>query len=241
MALVAPFLAAGPGHVGVPVPGVELKLVPSGSKKELRLRGPSITEGYWRAPDLTANAFDEEGYYKIGDALRHVDPEDPSQGFLFDGRISEDFKLDTGTWVSVGPLRQRALAHFAPLFSDGVISGESRAQLALLAFPDVARCRELATDVAPDAPVAKVFESPALREALQAKLSALAETATGSATRVERLLVLLEPPSLDAGEITDKGSLNTRAILTRRESLMEAAHADRPPPHVIDFRSRPTS
>ena len=241
MALVAPFLADGPGHVGVPVPGVEVKLVPSGSKKELRLRGPSITEGYWRAPELTANAFDEEGFYKIGDALRHVDPEDPSQGFLFDGRISEDFKLDTGTWVSVGPLRQRALAHFAPLFSDGVISGESRAQLALLAFPDLASCRELATDVAPGAPAAEVFESPALREALHAKLSALAQTSTGSATRVERLIVLVEPPSLDASEITDKGSLNTRAILTRREPLVQEAHADRPPDHVIDVRKSSVS
>jgi feruloyl-CoA synthase len=233
MAIAAPHLADGPGYIGIPVPGVDLKLVPNGSKLELRLRGPNVTQGYLRAPELTANAFDDEGFYKIGDAIRYVDPDDPSEGFLFDGRISEDFKLDTGTWVSVGPLRQRALSHFAPLLLDGVISGENRAQLALLAFPDLARCRTLAADVAPDAPAADVLASPLVRAAFANLLAGLAATSTGSSTRIDRLVLLAEPPSLDAGEITDKGSLNARAIFARRASAVEAAHAAAPPADVI--------
>ncbi|MBD5632958.1 MAG: AMP-binding protein, partial [Candidatus Eremiobacteraeota bacterium] len=215
----------------------ELKLVPNGTKSELRLRSPSITGGYWREPALTQNAFDEEGFYKIGDALRYVDRDEPSRGFVFDGRISEDFKLDTGTWVSAGPLRLRALASFSPLIADAIVSGENRAQLALLAFPDVARCRAVASDVPSDAPLADVFASPLLRTALEASLAALAETSTGSATRIERVVLLDEPPSLDAGEITDKGSLNTRAILTRRGETVEAAHAAQPPAHVLQLRT----
>jgi feruloyl-CoA synthase len=240
MALAAPEPTDGPGYVGVPVPGTDVKLVPNGEKMELRLRGPSITESYWGAPDLTRDAFDDEGFYRIGDALRYADPADPSHGFLFDGRISEDFKLDTGTWVSTGPLRLRALAHFAPLVSDAIVSGADRAQLALLAFPDIARCRAAATDVPGDAPPSDVFASPLLRAALGNALDRFAETSTGSATRIDRLVLLEHPPSLDGGEITDKGSLNVRAILARRASLVEDAHADVPPPHVIAARGRVT-
>jgi feruloyl-CoA synthase len=236
MAIAAPFLAPGPGYVGVPVPGVEVKLVPSGAKTELRLRGPSITEGYWREPALTANAFDDEGFYRIGDALRYVDPAEPSRGFLFDGRISEDFKLDTGTWVSVGPLRLRALSHFGPLLADAVISGENRAELALLAFPNLAHCRAIATDVPPNAAARDVCGSERVRAAFETSLEAFAATATGSATRIARLVLLHEPPSLDHGEITDKGSLNTRTILARRAAAVEAAHATPAPPHVIRVR-----
>jgi feruloyl-CoA synthase len=238
MALAAPEPTDGPGYVGVPVPGTDVKLVPNGEKLELRLRGPSITESYWGAPDLTRDAFDDEGFYRIGDALRYADPADPTRGFLFDGRISEDFKLDTGTWVSTGPLRLRALAHFAPLISDVVVSGADRKQLALLAFPDIARCRAAATDVPADAPPSDVFASPLLRAALGNALDGFAETSTGSATRIERLVVLDHPPSLDGGEITDKGSLNVRTILARRASIVDDAHADVPPPHVIAARGR---
>ncbi len=236
MAIAAPFLAAGPGYVGVPVPGVEMKLVPNGTKSELRLRGPSISEGYWREPTLTANAFDDEGFYRIGDALRYVDAAEPSRGFLFDGRISEDFKLDTGTWVSVGPLRLRALSHFGPLLADAVISGENRAELALLAFPNFERCRALATDVPPDASATDVLRSERVRAAFETSLEAFAATATGSATRIGRLMLLAEPPSLDVGEVTDKGSLNTRAILSRRAAAVEDAHATPAPAHVIAAR-----
>jgi feruloyl-CoA synthase len=231
-ALAAPFQGEV-GNVGVPIPGVEMKLVPNGGKSELRLRGPNIIEAYWRAPEVTANAFDDEGYYRIGDALRFVDPEDPSRGLVFDGRISEDFKLATGTWVSVGPLRLGVLAHFAPFFSDAVVSGENRNELAILAFPDIAQLRKLASDAPADAPLGRLLESPRLRAELTAALAALAKASSGSATRIERIVLLDSPPSLDAGEITDKGSLNARTIFARRHGAVEAAHAPVPPSHVI--------
>jgi feruloyl-CoA synthase len=232
-ALAACWQADGPGSVGIPMPGVEVKLVPAGEKLELRLRGPNITPAYWRSEALTSAAFDEEGYYRIGDALRFVDDHDPARGFVFDGRIAEDFKLATGTWVSVGTLRLRALGHFAPLFTDLVVSGENRDEIALLAFVDLERARAIATDVAPDAPPAEVRASIALAAHLSAKLAALAATDKGSATHVARLLLLAEPPSLDAGEITDKGSLNQRSILGRRATEVEEAHRNPPPPHVV--------
>jgi feruloyl-CoA synthase len=235
-ALAACWQADGPGSVGIPMPGVEVKLVPAGEKLELRLRGPNIMPAYWRNEPLTRAAFDDEGYYRIGDALRFADPHEPARGFVFDGRIAEDFKLATGTWVSVGTLRLRALAHFAPLFTDLVVSGESRDEIALLAFVDLERARGIATDVEPDASAAEVFASTALFAHLQAKLAALAAKDKGSATHVARLLLLAEPPSLDAGEITDKGSLNQRAILGRRAALADEAHRTPPPPHVVSVR-----
>ncbi len=233
MALASPDSPAGPGYVGVPVPGTDVKLVPNGAKLELRLRGPAITERYWRAPALTNAAFDDEGYYCIGDALRYADSADPSRGFVFDGRLSEDFKLDTGTWVSAGPLRLRALGHFSPLVSDLVITGENRREIGMLAFPDVARCREIATDVAAGAPVPEVLRSAVLRDALAVALARFAEGATGSATRIERLALLAEPASLDAGEITDKGSLNVRTLMARRATIVEDLHAQHPSADVV--------
>ena len=218
MALAAPWLADGPGYVGVPVSGVEVKLVPNGGKQELRLRGPAIMPGYWRDPEKTREAFDNDGFYRIGDALRFADEHDPARGFIFDGRISEDFKLATGTWVSVGPLRLRLLSHFAPYVSDVVISGENRNEIAALVFADAARCGDLGAGQ---------------RDWFRERLAGFARAGTGSATRVMRLLLLDEPPSLDAGEITDKGSLNQRGILQRRRAAVEAAHAADPPGHVI--------
>ena len=235
MAIATPWLADGPGNVGVPVPGVEVKLVPNGLKSELRLRGPNITGGYWKMPALNETAYDEEGYYRIGDALKYVDASDPSRGLTFDGRISEDFKLATGTWVSVGPLRLAALAHFAPLFSDAVVSGENRNEIALLAFPDAAACRALATDVPAGAGLPDVFASALLRSEIASRLTSLAANATGSATRIERIGFLASSPSLDAGEITDKGSLNARAIFARRPDDVEAAHAPGPQPNVVSL------
>ena len=193
------------GNVGVPVAGVEMKLVPRGDKLEVRYRGPNITPGYWREPELTAGAFDDERFYMIGDALRYVDGDDPSAGFFFDGRIAEDFKLTTGTWVSCGPLRQRVLAHFAPLLLDAVISGENRNEIGVLAVPDRARCDALREDLRPE---------------LTRRLSELASTSSGSSNRVSRLLLLDEPPSLSTGEATDKGTLNARAVLRNRAALV---------------------
>ena len=238
MALAAPWLADGPGRVGVPVPGVEVKLVPAGEKRELRLRGPNIMPGYWRDAKGTRDVFDDEGFYSIGDALRFVDERDPSRGFVFDGRVAEDFKLSTGTWVSVGPLRQSLLSHFAPFALDAVVSGENRNEIAVLVFPDVERCRTLCGD-ARDAE--SVLASNEVRGWFAQRLRELARTSTGSATLVARLLLLAEPPSLDAGEITDKGSLNQRATLRRRAALADAAHAAGVPPQVIvlDEEDRP--
>jgi feruloyl-CoA synthase len=231
-ALAASWQADGPGSIGVPMPGVEAKLVPAGEKLELRLRGPNITPAYWRNDALTRAAFDDEGYYAIGDALRFADERDPARGFVFDGRISEDFKLATGTWVSVGTLRLRALAAFAPLVTDAVVSGENHDQIALLLFPDIERLRALA-GLERDDSVASVLSNDAVRARFRALLAELATTSTGSATRVERAVLLEEPPSLDAGEITDKGSLNQRAVLARRRAAVDDAHRAAPAGHVI--------
>ena len=236
-ALAAPWFAPGPGYVGVPIPGVEAKLVPVDGKLELRLRGPNITPGYFRNAERTHEAFDDEGYYCIGDALRFVDETHPEEGFFFDGRIAEDFKLATGTWVSVGPLRARLIARFDGLLADAVVSGPNRDEIAVLAFPDMGRARAVATDVAADAPAADVLKSAALHAHIAATLGSLAAESTGSATRVARLLLLAEPPALDAGEITDKGSLNQRAVLTRRAAFADLAHARTPGPDIIVARS----
>jgi feruloyl-CoA synthase len=231
-ALAASWQADGPGSIGIPMPGVEVKLVPAGEKLELRLRGPNITPAYWRNETFTRAAFDDEGFYAIGDAVRFADEGDPARGFVFDGRISEDFKLATGTWVSVGTLRLRALAAFAPLVTDVVVSGENRDQIALLLFPDVERLRALA-GLERDAAVATVLRNGVVQARFNALLAELARTSTGSATRVERAVLLEEPPSLDAGEITDKGSLNQRAVLSRRHAIVEDLHRSPPPDHVV--------
>jgi feruloyl-CoA synthase len=219
----------GSGVVGLPVPGVELKLVPVEGKLEARLRGPSITPGYWRQPDLTAAAFDEEGFYRMGDAVRFLDPADRAKGFAFDGRLAEDFKLSSGTWVSVGPLRARLIAGLAPLVADVVIAGPDRDCIGVLLFPDRSACRRLA----PQAAEAELLRQPAVRAALEERLAALARAATGSSNRVARALVLEEPPSIDAHEVTDKGTINQRAVLARRAALVEALYATPPAAPVI--------
>jgi feruloyl-CoA synthase len=231
-ALGASWQMEGPASIGIPMPGVEIKLVAAGEKLALRLRGPNVTPGYWRNEALTRAAFDDEGFYAIGDAVRFADPREPARGFVFDGRIAEDFKLATGTWVSVGALRLRALAAFAPLVNDAVVSGENRDEIALLLFPDVERLRALA-GLGRDVPVAAVLRSGAVQLRFGSLLAELAQTSTGSATRVERVVLLEEPPSLDAGEMTDKGSLNQRAVLARRAALVEDAHRKPPPQHVV--------
>ncbi|HVV44529.1 MAG TPA: hypothetical protein VHC72_04965, partial [Bryobacteraceae bacterium] len=202
---------AASGLIGLPLPGLELKLAPVGEKLEARLRGPSITPGFWRDEILTRASFDDEGFYRMGDAVKFADPADRLRGFRFDGRLNEDFKLSTGTWVSAGPLRMKLLAHLASLAHDVVLVGPDRDYLTAVIVPG---------------PGASAKE---IRKAL----SELARSAMGSSTRVRRAVILREPPSIEAGEMTDKGSLNQRAIRENRTALIESLYADSPPPEVI--------
>ncbi|MBV8662036.1 MAG: AMP-binding protein, partial [Hyphomicrobiales bacterium] len=222
-----------PGVVGVPHKGVELKLTPNGGKLEARLRGPHITPGYWRRPDLTESAFDEEGFYRIGDALRLADPNDFAAGFEFDGRVAEDFKLATGTWVSVGPLRTHFVGVFDPLVRDAAVAGHDRDDVGMLVFPDEAAIRKLAPHLAPDAPFVEALGDERVKAVFRERLVTFAQAATGSSTRVTRLALLAEPPSIDLGEVTDKGSLNQRAVLANRPLDVEALYAAKIEPHVI--------
>jgi len=220
--------ASQAGHVGVPARGVELKLVPVGEKLEARLRGPNITPGYWRQEELTRAAFDEEGFYKLGDALRFVDENDPRKGFVFDGRIAEDFKLSTGTWVSVGPLRARFLRHFAPLVQDVVIAGHDRDHIAALIFPDIDACRRRAPESVAGVPAAELLGSAAICSVFEELLREFSSTATGSSNRIAAAMLLDTPPSIDAHEITDKGSLNQGAVLRNRANLVEELYRGSP-------------
>ena len=226
-----------PGSIGLPVPGVEIKLVATGGKLEARVKGPAVTPGYWRQPDLTAGAYDEEGYYCLGDAVRFADVSFPGRGLVFDGRIAEDFKLATGTWVSVGPLRSRAIVGLAPFARDVVVTGLDRDSLAVIMIPDADACRAACLDLSADAPLALVWTSGALHDQLKRRLALLARDATGSATRITRLVILPDALSIDAGEITDKGSINQRAVLERRRSLVEDLYKIIPPPPVITLEA----
>jgi feruloyl-CoA synthase len=221
------------GRIGLPVPGVEVKLSPVGSKLEARLRGPNITPGFFRQPELTAASFDEEGFYKLGDAVRWVDETDPALGLVFDGRINEDFKLSTGTWVSVGPLRVKFLQHFGGLAQDVVIAAPDRAGITALVFPAFDACAALAPDLPAGATPDQVASHPAVRAKMSALLEDFARHQSGSATTVARMILLTTRPSLDAREITDKGSLNQKAVLTNRAALVDDLYTDPPPAHVI--------
>jgi feruloyl-CoA synthase len=213
------------GHIGLPAPGLELKLVPSGDKEEVRYRGPNVTPGYWRAPEQTAEHFDDEGFYCSGDAAKPMDPARPGLGFVFDGRIAEDFKLSTGTFVSVGPLRARIIAAGDPLVQDVVVAGINRDDIGILIFPRPDACRAFA-GLAADAPLAAVLADRRVAEFFQGLVDTLWTTGTGSATRIARALVLVVPPSIDRGEITDKGSINQRAVLGQRAADVERLYAD---------------
>jgi feruloyl-CoA synthase len=193
------------GVIGLPVSGCELKLVPAAGKLEVRVRGANVTPGYYKRPELTAAAFDEEGFYRIGDAVKFEDPADPAKGIVFDGRVAEDFKLSTGTWVHVGALRIKLIAAADSLIQDAVITGHDRNEIGALLFLS---------------PAAKGMD-------VQEKLLQLLQGFAGepSSTRLARVLVLSEPPSIDANEITDKGYLNQRAVLERRAALVEKLYA----------------
>ena len=218
------------GNIGVPFPGVELKLVPNEGKLEARLRGPLITPGYWRQEQHTRDAFDSEGFYKIGDALKFADASDPGKGLLFDGRLAEDFKLTSGTWVSVGPLRARFVDFFAPYVRDAVFTGADRDDIAALIFPDIEACRRLAGFGADAAAVAIVNATP-----VRARFAELLKgfgAGQGSSMRVMRLVLMAEPPSLDKAEMTDKGSINQRAVLASRAALAAQLY-ESPLPHNV--------
>lgn len=216
------------GELGVPAPGMEVKLAPCGDKLEVRYRGPSVTPGYWKSPDASAAMFDDEGFFCSGDAVKWLDPARPHLGFVFDGRVAEDFKLYTGTWVSVGPLRGRVMHEGAPYVQDVVIAGHDRADVGLLVIPNLAQCRLLAR--LPEwSPVAEVLASNPVRGYFQDLVERLWRQGSGSATRVARALLLHQPPSIDRGEITDKGSINQRAVLNHRTELVELLYAGTDP------------
>lgn len=216
-----------PGNVGIPAQGVTVKLVPFGDKFELRLKGPNITPGYWRNEKLTAEAFDDEGFYKIGDAVRFAVPGDPAKGFYFDGRTAENFKLQTGTWVAVGELRAKLVNQFGGLIRDAVITGENEAELGALVLPAVSALRALVAD-GQSLFEEDLFAHPDVRAALAEKLAAHQKLATGSATRVKRILVLVDPLRFEKGEVTDKGSINQRAVLRNRGDLVTALYGGDP-------------
>lgn len=211
------------GQIGLPVPGVELKLAPCSQdgyqKLEVRYRGPNVTPEYWRAEEQTRKAFDDEGFFCSGDAVKWLNPERPSLGFVFDGRIAEDFKLDSGTWVSVGLIREKARAAGAPYIQDVVVVGPDRRELALLLAPNIDECRRLA-QLDASASRADVLAHSAVRALFQRVVDAVNSKATGSASRIARALALEAPLSLDKGEVTDKGSVNQRAVLTEHKELI---------------------
>ena len=220
------------GLIGLPFPGVELKMVPCGSKYELRLRGINVTSGYFGQPELTKKAFDEEGFYCIGDAGVFVDPDDPAQGLIFAGRVVEDFKLTTGTFVHVGSLRTDAIAAATPVVQDALVAGQDRPFIGLLAWPNLHACRQIVGN--PDATYEEVVEHPEVIACLKRGLGAHNTSAAGaSSMRIARAMLMVEPASIDGNELTDKGYINQRAGLERRAALVERLYANRPGEDVI--------
>jgi len=212
------------GDLGLPTPGMELKLVDADGKTEVRYKGPNITPGYWRQPAETADAFDEEGFFKTGDAVKWIDETDIHQGLKFDGRIAEDFKLATGTFVSVGPLRAKIIAAGAPFIQDVVLTGINLKEVGAMVFPTAA-VRNL-SDLGADVSLHEVLDHPAVLAHFQTVVNDLASAATGSANRIARMCLLADPPTIDRGEITDKGSINQRAVLTHRADTVAKLHSD---------------
>ena len=220
------------GLIGLPFPGVELKMVPVGPKYELRLRGVNVTPGYYRQPELTESAFDDEGFYCIGDAGVFVDPDDPVQGIIFAGRVVEDFKLTTGTFVHVGSLRTDAIAAASPVVQDALVAGQDRPFVGLLAWPNLHACRQIVGN--PEASYEDVVKHPDVLACLKQGLQAHNKSTEGaSSMRIARAMLMTEPASIDGNELTDKGYINQRAGLERRAALVERLYADRPDEEVI--------
>jgi feruloyl-CoA synthase len=231
LATAAHFLLERSGNVGVPAPGVEIKLNP-GAKLEIRARGPNVTPGFWKRPDLTAAAFDEEGFYKPGDAVRYADPVDPGRGLIFDGRLAEDFKLMTGTWVHVGSLRVGVLAAASPVLQDAIITGENRAFIGLIAWLNAAGCQRV---IGADAPsvLGELARNPKVRAHVRTALARWNAAETGSSHRISRVILLGQPPSIDHNEITDKGYINQRLALERRQVEVARLYAEAPDEDVV--------
>jgi feruloyl-CoA synthase len=230
LSTAAHFIIDRAGPIGVPVPGVELKLVLAGDKLEVRVRGPNVTRGYWKRPDLTRAAFDEEGFYKPGDAVRFADPADPEKGIIFDGRLAEDFKLATGTWVAVGVLRVGVLAAASPALQDAIIAGENRESIGMLAWLNAAGCRKL---IGCEAPLSELARLPELREHVRRAIARWNANHSGSSQKIARVLLLPDIPSIDANEITDKGYINQRLALERRKADVERLFAAAPDADVL--------
>lgn len=222
----------GAGSIGLPAAGNEVKLTPAAGKLELRVRGPNVTPGYWRSAEQTAAAFDEEGYYKLGDTVRLVKPDDASCGMVFDGRLSDDFKLASGTWVRAGPLRAALLVALAPLAQDVVPAGLNRNDVGILIVPDLPACRKL-VGARDSASREDVLNSPILRGRIVEALRAHAASNPGSSQHAKRAIVLVEPLSVDRAELTDKGSVNQGAVLQEREALVADLYTEPPPDHVL--------
>lgn len=233
LATAAHFTLKKAGVIGIPCPGVTLKMLPNGDSFELRVKGPNITPGYFRRPDLTAEAFDEDGFYLIGDAGSFVDPDDPSQGICFAGRVAEDFKLSSGTWVRVGLLRVAVLEAAAPVLQFALVTGHDREEVGILGWPNLAGCRKLCRDVDGEVAPEALPGHPEVAAYLRRVLSRFNTEQQGSSTRIARIMLMSEPPDGDANEITDKGYINQRAALQRRQELVEQLYADPPGPGVI--------
>ncbi|MCL4802410.1 MAG: AMP-binding protein, partial [Burkholderiales bacterium] len=232
LATAAHYFIERAGNIGVPVPGTELKLVPNGAKVEVRVRGPNVTPGYWKRPDLTAAAFDEDGFYMPGDAVKLADPADPARGVVFDGRLAEDFKLTTGTWVHVGTVRVGALAAATPALQDAIGAGADRAGIGLLAWVNPAGCQKLIGEGAPTE-LAALARHAAVRAHVREALARWNATHPASSERIVRALLLPDTPSIDANEITDKGYINQRLALARRAAEVERLFAAAPDDEVI--------
>lgn len=220
------------GLIGLPLPGITLKLVPNGQKLEVRVKGPTVTPGYLNRADLTEAAFDEEGFYKLGDAARFVDPYEPAKGLIFDGRVTEDFKLSSGTWVSVGTLRADVISAVSPLVQDCVVAGLDKEFIGILAWPNMQAAREICADQNLKTPD-EILRSKAVVDYIRERLEKYNKSAGGSSARVSRIMLMTEPPSIDGHEITDKGYVNQRATLDRRARLVDALYAKDPAPDVI--------
>jgi feruloyl-CoA synthase len=212
------------GLIGLPLPGITLKLVPNGTKLEVRVKGPTVTPGYHGRDDLTKAAFDDEGYYSLGDAARFIDENHPEQGLVFDGRVTEDFKLDSGTWVSTGTLRAHAVAAASPLVFDCIVCGQDKPFVALLAWPNM----QAAIQFTGKNNINEVLADPKLRDAIRDKFAAHNAAQSGTSSRIKRVLLMAEPPSIDGHEITDKGYVNQRATLERRKALVDQLYAGGP-------------
>ena len=220
------------GLIGLPLPGITLKLVPNGQKLEVRVKGPTVTPGYLNRPDLTADAFDEEGFYKLGDAAKFVDEKDPAKGIVFDGRVTEDFKLTSGTWVSVGTLRADAIAAASPLIQDCVVAGQDKDFVGVLVWPNMVAAKEIAGEESGSTPD-ELVRSQRVVAFVREKFREHNKRAAGSSGKIGRVMLMTEPPSIDGHEITDKGYINQRATLDRRAKLVDALYASVPPADVI--------